>query len=239
MIIDIHTHTGNEKIPVSLKDLRLSMESNGIDKSATFPLTQPVPDGVIHKSIENAKRKENGIIPFLRFNPLTTPLDNLAELSESFYGFKLHPRGEQFDPLDPRLAGAFKLIGDTRKPVILHSRKEAYPYSDPDRMVRLAEMYPQTNFIFAHFANDSDAFFAAISKYDNAYVDTSIVSSPKIIELRVNMVGAGKILFGSDFPYSDQQIELLKVQKCEIKESEKRSILYGNAARLLGKVANQ
>ena len=40
-----------------------------------------------------------------------------------------------------------------------------------------------------------------------------MVSSPFIIERRVREITSKKIIFGSDYPFSDQEIELLKIKK--------------------------
>ena len=61
-----------------------------------------------------------------------------------------------------------------------------------------------------------------------------MVSSRFIIARRVREITSKKIIFGSDYPFSDQEIELLKVKRAEISESEKEDILHGNAERLLG-----
>lgn len=61
-----------------------------------------------------------------------------------------------------------------------------------------------------------------------------MVSSPFIIERRVREITSKKIIFGSDYPFSDQEIELLKIKKAGISEPEKEDILHGNAERLLG-----
>ncbi|MGC8682275.1 MAG: amidohydrolase family protein [Candidatus Acidifodinimicrobium sp.] len=41
------------------------------------------------------------------------------------------------------------------------------------------------------------------------------------------------MLFGSDYPFSDQEIELLKIKKADISETERENILYKNADRLI------
>ena len=61
-----------------------------------------------------------------------------------------------------------------------------------------------------------------------------MVSSPFIIARRVKEITSKRIIFGSDYPFSDQEIELLKVKRAEISEPEKEDILHGNAERLLG-----
>lgn len=233
MIIDFHTHTGGAKIKCSLGDIAKSMVQNGIDLSVVFPVTQANDGGIVEESQRNLREADERFLCFLRFNPTKIDTRELAKMAQGFRGFKLHPRGDRFDPLDPGLKGIFEAVQKIGKPVIIHSRKENYSYSDPDRLVDLAGLYPKINFVFGHFADDSDIFFERISEFSNAFVETSIVSSPKIIEMRANKIGADKIIFGSDFPFSDQEIELMKIKKSKLSDKEKEMILYENALRLL------
>ena len=54
-----------------------------------------------------------------------------------------------------------------------------------------------------------------------------------MIERRVKEITSKRIIFGSDYPFSDQEIELLKVKKAVISENEREDILHGNAEKLL------
>ncbi|EEZ92520.1 MAG: amidohydrolase 2 [Candidatus Parvarchaeum acidiphilum ARMAN-4] len=234
MIIDFHTHSGVSFDNLTFNKIQEKMRQNGINKAIIFPSTQESYQKLMQMDMETMENAGNFFIPFLRFNPKTIKKKEFEELQEKFYGFKLHPRGENFDPLDKGLKTIFKAIEKSRKPVIIHSRKENNMNTDPERILELAGLYPKINFVFAHFANDSDAFFSKINEFENAYVDTSVVSSPFIIERRVKEITSKKIIFGSDYPFSDQEIELLKIKKAGISEPEKEDILHGNAERLLG-----
>ena len=233
MVIDFHTHSGASFDRSSLKEMRRKTGRNGVKKAVIFPSTQESYQKLMQKNLENLENSGDFFIPFLRFDPGRIGYEELESLQKRFYGFKLHPRGENFDPLDKGLARIFEVIEKTSKPVIIHSRKENNQNTDPDRIIELANIYPKISFVFAHFANDSDAFFSRLRKLENAYVDTSIVSSPFIIERRVREITSKRIIFGSDHPFSDQEIELLKVEKANISGEEKEDILYKNAEKLI------
>lgn len=233
MIIDFHSHFGVSFDKSTLKEIEKMMRENGIDKAVIFPSTQASDEELIERSIEIYKNSGNFFLPFLRFNPKTIDIKEFERLQQNFYGFKLHPRGENFDPLDRSLSIIFKIIERTGKPVIIHSRKENNINTDPDRIIELARLYPKINFIFAHFADDSDIFFSKLKESENAFVDTSVVSSPFILERRVKEVSSKKIIFGSDYPFSDPEIELLKIKKSAIPKEEKEDILHKNAEKLI------
>ncbi|MGC8483639.1 MAG: amidohydrolase family protein [Thermodesulfobium sp.] len=233
MVIDFHTHSGVSFDKSTFAQLRKKMLQTGVEKAVIFPSTQESYQKLMQKNRETLENASKFFIPFLRFNPKIIKKEEFEELQKGFSGFKLHPRGENFDPLDKSLELIFGAIEKTRKPVIIHSRKENNINTDPDRIIGLAKLYPRINFIFAHFANDSDVFFSKINGLENVYVDTSVVSSPFIIERRVNEITSKKIVFGSDYPFSDQEIELLKIKKAKISEIEKEDILHRNAEKLL------
>src|SRR3989338_10971144 len=81
-------------------------------------------------------------------------LSQLRQNLKLFKGIKLHPRLENFDPLDSKYSEIFKIIEESKLPVLIHTRKENNPYTDPDRLLELAKLYPYIVFIFGHFAND-------------------------------------------------------------------------------------
>ena len=234
MILDFHLHTTNSAENYGFDEIRRVMRENGVDKAVIFPMKQGSSDELMRRNLENAKEEDKDLLPFLRLDPKSVRTGDFLKISGKFYGFKLHPRAENFDPFSSALEPFFEEIARQHKPVIIHSRKENNQNTDPDRIIGLADMYPDINFVFGHFANDSEVFFGKLNERKNAYVETSIVSSPKIIEIRVKQVGCGKILFGSDFPYSDQEIELLKIRKAGLSDYEKDRILYANAKNLLG-----
>lgn len=229
MIIDTHTHIGFGKARATAQELENTMRASNITCSLVFPLkTDKDP---YEESMAILQQANSKLLPVLRFNP-KTDLNKIKEVITSFSAVKLHPRGECFDPLDTNFEPVFREIERANKPVIIHTRKEGLKNTDPERLLTLARHYPKINFIFAHFASDSDEFFKQLTQFENAYVETSIVSSPFTIAQRVKQVGSEKILFGSDFPYSDQEIELLKIKKAPISDKEKENILYKNAIKI-------
>lgn len=231
MIIDIHTHVGkNQHVFATLEQLQAEMNKNKVNLSACFVLG----DEVKQDSLTLAKKCGKFIFPFFRFDPKNTTFEELEKCLPLFKGVKLHPRLEDFDPLDERFAKMFEIIEKHKIPILIHTRKENNDNSDPDRLLTLVEKYKGINFIFGHFANAVESVIEKMKELPNLFLETSIVSSPKIIEMAVKKCGSEKILFGSDFPYSDQELELQKVLRSEISYRDKENLLYKNALRLLG-----
>ncbi len=233
MVIDFHLHTRNDMERFSMRDIENMMELNGVDRAVIFPMKQSSYQNLSIRNRENMEYSGRKFSPFLRLDPNEMSMEEFNEAAAKFCGFKLHPRAENFDPFGTVAEPFLCAINRLKKPVIIHTRKENNPNTDPDRILGLASSYPGIKFVFGHFANDSEAFFGRISEYDNAFVETSIVSSPMIVETRVKQIGSEKILFGSDFPYSDQEIELMKIRRARISENDMANILHKNAERIL------
>ena len=72
---------------------------------------------------------------------------------------------------------------------------------------------------------------------ENVYFDTAIspfLYRPEIYHQVSQLVGADRILFGSDYPVITQGRILKEIDSAGLPEEEKNMILSGNACRLLG-----
>ena len=246
MIIDSHVHIGADAdgSAQKLQRLKRNMHAYGIDKSAIFPFNEK--SDLVKASIKLLEHKDQSMLPFLRFDPKVIDTEQLEHLLDyGFYGVKLHPRAQNFDPIDKKYYGLYKKIEDSGKPLLIHARKyDTFTrimlktngkYSDPDRIVGLAKIFPNMNIIIAHFANLSRDALNVIAKEDNLYVETSIFGTTYVVKMMCKNLGADKIIFGSDAPYSDQEIEMLKIKKADISGSEKEKIFSGNIKKLLSR----
>ncbi len=68
---------------------------------------------------------------------------------------------------------------------------------------------------------------------DNIWVETSIIDGDLIAE-GVRRIGAGRIVFGSAAPLSAIDVELAKVRRLPLPDSDLRKMTGENAAGLLG-----
>jgi len=71
----------------------------------------------------------------------------------------------------------------------------------------------------------------------NVYFDTAaspFLYSPQIYSQVVQLVGAEKILFGSDYPLLTQRRFLKEIGSLDLPQEIKKLILSGNAQKLLG-----
>ena len=241
MIIDFHNHIGKSMDgPVqTLEGLKKNMRKNGVTKSVIFPTDDVRRISPVEISMELLEKTKNDkfMLPFLRFDPKRMSPEKLEEmLGIGFYGVKLHSRAENFEPLDRRFFPIYRVIESSGKPLLFHVKKYHIKRADPERIVKIARHFPKLKLVLAHFANSQPRVFEYVKKHKlrNVYFDTSVSATEFYLKKVIKMLGSGRILFGSDSPFSDQEVELLKIKKLDTPLKAKQDILSGNAKRILG-----
>ena len=239
MTIDFHCHVGEsfDGSQQSLQQLQKQMKKLGIKKAVVFPIDdRNYSREEMSVKILKASMKETWIIPFLRFDPKEMTAKRLEGLlSAGFLGVKLHPRAEKFDPLNKRFFPLYKTIEKSGKPLLIHTKSYNKKETDPVRIISLAKKFPKLKLVLAHFAYSHPAAFeyAAKNKLKNVWFETSVTPTQYYITKTGRQLGFDKIVFGSDCPYANQEIELLKIKKLPISAENKRKILGENARKLL------
>src|SRR3989338_9128499 len=234
--IDFHFHFGKDLDGSAsyMETIEKEMTKNNIEKICLFPLNNPnlIEDS---KKILELSKEHKFIIPFLRFDPNTIEKEELAELlSMGFRGVKLHPRSQKFSANNRKFSWIFKEISNYCIPILIHTKLNQYePMSNPMCVIEVAKHFPEQMFVIGHFAGGAFKPFEEISNLENVYVETSVFSLPIMIERIYEKHGFDRFIFGSDFPYSYPEIELLKIKLAKIPEELKSKILYKNSEKIL------
>lgn len=193
----------------------------------------------INSFIAESVRSSGGM--FTGLGTLHPYSDNLKSdfeelLSLGLKGVKLHPDFQKIAIDDPKCEEIYRLCSG-RIPVLLHTGDYRYDYSNPVRMKRMLDKYPECTFIGAHFGGWSvwDEAVKALSGYPNFYVDTSSsfsdISIEKAKEL-IELYGADRVLFGTDYPLGDVQKEVAKLKESVSDEALLKKILCDNAIKI-------
>jgi hypothetical protein len=110
----------------------------------------------------------------------------------------------------------------------------------PDIIYRLITTFPDLKLVCAHWGGGLP-FYALMPEVKaalkNVYFDTAaspFLYTPQIYSQVVQLVGADKILFGSDYPLIPQRRLLKEISALDLSAATKRKILAGNAKKLLG-----
>jgi len=110
----------------------------------------------------------------------------------------------------------------------------------PDILYPLITSFPDLTIVCAHWGGGLP-FYALMPEVkqamSNVFFDTaasSLLYSPQVYTEVIQLVGADKILFGSDYPLLAQSRLLNEIMSLDSPEETKQLILSGNAQRLLG-----
>ena len=258
--IDIHCHVYPDKIADkavesirSFYDIDMGYDGrsstlinngtkNGVKHFIVFSVaTTPKQVQPINSFIAETVKSSNGLMTGL--GSLHPDSDNMQEdfrhLKElGLKGVKLHPDFQKIPIDDERCERIYELCSG-EMPVLLHTGDSRYDFSNPDRMARVLERYPDLTVIGAHFGGWSvwDEAVSKLSAYKNFYVDCSSSFnwlSPERAKDIIRAYGADKILFGTDFPMWGYEQELGFLFKLGLTEEETKNILYGNALKIFG-----
>ena len=110
----------------------------------------------------------------------------------------------------------------------------------PEMLYPLITSFPDLIIVCAHWGGGLP-FYALMPEVkqamNNVFFDTAaspLLYSPQVYEQVIQLVGADKILFGSDYPLLAQSCLLKEISSLDLPEETKNLILSGNAQRLLG-----
>jgi len=106
--------------------------------------------------------------------------------------------------------------------------------SEPRHLVSLARRHPNVNFIMAHAGGDWERGLRTIRHVPNIHPDTcGFDPEAGYTELAVKLLGAERIVFGSDATGRSFASQMAKVTGAGIPDEAKQLILGGNILRLM------
>lgn len=152
-------------------------------------------------------------------------------------GVKMHPDFQKFHIDDDKCYKIYEMCQKRKLPVLLHTGDSRYDYSNPQRMKRVLDDFPQLTVIGAHFGGWSCWNEAAdtLSGYKNFYVDCSSsfdwLTADESRKL-VRKYGADHVLFATDFPMWNHEAEFGSFMDMKLTDEENAQILYKNAVKL-------
>lgn len=180
-----------------------------------------------------ASRSNGRLMAFFNADPaMHDPGDILQAKADGHRGFKFNPLVLRTDlraaaTLD--LVSAMASLGAT-----LYTHITLQPQADLAAVVDLAKRFSDLSIVIGHmgFATADMAALQAVRRHDNLYMETSIGS---VLALRAaeRQGLASKLVFGSEYPLHDPEIELRKLGTV-FKDKDLHLICGATAARLIG-----
>jgi len=252
MIIDAHVHTPRLTMRAdTVADLRASFQRMleagrraGIDKQVVLGLWGD--NEAVRELAASFSGETLGFVSANGADPEAPQIIERHVREQGFRGVKLHQ--ERDLPLTGLLAyhPIYRKAAELNVPVLIHTwhqeeglgaiLTEVYGAFLPvSTLAELGRRYPETSFIFAHAGGIWEKAFQAVAPYPNLHLDVCGFDPERgIVEKAVAMLGAERVLFGSDAPGRSYAAQVAKVKYADISDSERQLVLGGNAARLLG-----
>ena len=154
-------------------------------------------------------------------------------------GIKLHPDIQQFAVDDENCLPIYELAQEAGVPVLFHSGDCRYDYSNPNRLKKVLDAFPEMTVRGAHFGGWSiwNTAVDEYKDYPNFYVDTSssfYSITPNEGRKIIEKYGIDKVMFGTDYPMWRAEDELSAVLKMGLTDSDYEKLFYKNAERVYG-----
>ena len=209
------------------ENLISEMGEAGIDLSIIFPMDfglaanvgeAPVSISEVNKAYADlAAKHSHRLVALVGVDPRRKEAPFLVEQGIKDWnmrGLKLHP-STGFYPSDPVVYPLYEIVEKFDVPVIIHTGPAMHPlhsqYAQPVYVDKAAADFPRINFIMAHMGYGwyPEAVSLAANK-PNLYLDLSgwqrdFHVHPEAfcsaLRLALDMLGKGRILFGSDWPF--------------------------------------
>jgi len=160
---------------------------------------------------------------------------------------ELKPDGQGFDLGDEAaLEPLLRLAAEHRLPLLIHLSEPVgrlYPgkgSTSPRKGFLFASRHPDLKLIYAHWGGGLP-FYELMpdvrEQLANVWYDCSaspFLYRPEVYRAAIDLVGRGKILFGSDYPLISPERYQREMAGLGLDEEELRAIMGDNAAALLG-----
>ncbi|WP_245730549.1 amidohydrolase family protein [Micromonospora pallida] len=172
------------------------------------------------------------LVPFFFANPYRPPEVYRARAAE-FRGLEVSPAVHGVALADPRVADLVAVAAEFDHPVYTVCLER--PGAGVADLVTLGRRFPQVNFVLGHSGIGNIDLYALtlIQDEPNILLETS-GGYTCVVEAALRRLGAGRVLFGSEYPLQHPTVELAKYQALRIPPEQWRQVAWDNAHRLLG-----
>ena len=143
----------------------------------------------------------------------------------------------------PSLADVYRLAGEARRPVLIHTGTSVFPgarnvYADPMACDDVAVDFPGTTLVLCHAGRPlwyETAFFL-VRRHPNVWLDVSGIPPKKLLEVLPRLPEvADRVLWGTDWPSMGVRSMRQNVEEflsLPLPDAVRRKILFDNAAAL-------
>ena len=237
-------------------DLIAAMDEAEVDLAVTLGLGWTNPEIAREANdylLESAARYPQRLVAFCSVNPAwgekaLREVERCARLGARGVG-ELHPDTQGFYLSDPQVMGPLMEMVQSHRLVLLTHASEPVGHqyggkgaTTPATLMDLIDRFYDVPIVCSHWGGGLP-FYALMPEIraalGNTHFDTAaspMLYKPQVFSVVAQLVGAGSILLGSDYPLLKPQRLIRQVNAASLTSEEKEAILGGNAQRLLGLV---
>jgi len=260
--IDVHTHAFPDKLAGrAIETLELMCPWKAIGDGTIDGLLRSMDQADIDVSVVcNIATKPNQVrnifkwckqIHSDRIEPLASvhpktkrPGKWLAKFARAgLAGIKLHPMYQEFCLDDASLEEVYQAATEYGLIVATHCGQDiGFPPDDdrasPRRAARVLDRHPKLKLLCTHMGGWKS--WDEVDKHligRDVYLETSFSLAHMEPERAASMIarhGPGRVMLGSDWPWSAQEDEICRVMRLGLDEARMQAVFWKNAARLLG-----
>jgi len=240
MIIDAHAHLdeaehlGWTDTPEKLLGL---MDRAGIAKTVvTTYADTPGPEGGLDRLRGYVDAHPDRFLGFPRMDPRygeeAVETFERAVVEDGMYGLKLHAVSNVSHPFGEQTLAMLDKAAELDVPVLLHSGDRVFCL--PQQIGEAAARTDAT-LLMGHMGGffNADAALRAARRHDNIVLETSGFPSPRKIQQAVDDLGADRVVYGSDMPPANPDVELRKIEVLDLTDDQRERLLWRNVADLL------
>ena len=248
-IIDADTHISPLDEPVSCRVETLIAEMDRAGAARSVVWLQPPYMREIDSSLEyiysSAKKYPDRLLPFGWANPLLGKEKSIETIKKcmleyGFYGVKLNGAQDSYYIDDENFS--MPLVEEIAKlggMICFHVGVDAYGYTHPYRVAKIAARYPDTIFLLAHMGGVGKPDMAnecveMAQKHPNIYLIGSQISFIAVLKA-IKTLGASRVCYGSDMPYDSMRAwsaAYLALLKDEVSDNDAALVMGGNIQSL-------
>ncbi|MBN1352689.1 amidohydrolase family protein [candidate division KSB1 bacterium] len=240
LIIDAHIHVGpyfNFYMPApTADDLLVLADRLGVRMMIASGMAVNVDVVLANEQTISAHRKyPDRFLPYINVSA-TYPEEigailDMAE-KEKFCHFKFHRMGPALPYDHHEYNRVYEYANSKQGCILLHT----WGKNDLEAISKAAKKFRNVNFLLAHAGLvDPEAYVEIAKKNQNTFLE--LAGSPikyNLVEYFVKMVGAERVIYGSDAPFINMNQQIGQVLFSRISDEDKRLILGLNAQRLFG-----
>ncbi|MBN2015070.1 MAG: amidohydrolase family protein [Candidatus Altiarchaeota archaeon] len=210
--------------PATVEGILSAMDSGGIDKSLILSsINRPEHVVSFNDWCAETQRSNPHLLFFGGLHPtFENPLDELERIKElGLFGIKLQPNAHRFYPDDERFFPIYERLSELDLGLAFHCGDEVLHfepmYAHPMHFTQVLESFPDLVIQLAHLGGyktwDS---LHCVTGYRNVWYDTAFCPRnlpDKDFLSVVDEIGLERVIFGTDFPWTDPGRERKELER--------------------------